>query len=393
MFKSFFMAGFECATGFNRQGQWIDQIAATHHDRFADEDYARIKALGIQAARESVRWPLVNRKMGYDFCSVAPFVEASRRQEIDVVWDLFHFGYPPGLDLFSDEFPDRFADYCYATALYLSRHSDGRTLHFTPINEPSFFSWAAGDAGLFAPHCNNRGFDLKVALIRAAIQGINAIKAVSPDARIINVDSLCRVVAPFDAPPEMLHDAENFNNNAVFESWDMLAGRLLPELGGSRDHLDIIGVNYYWTNQWQIDQVGAPLALDDPRCWSLGQLLRWAHERTGADVIVSETGHVGDMRPLWMRWMAEDVEALLLNSFPVHGVCLYPILGMPEWHEPEVWTRMGLWDLVPDLNTGELRRELHEPTHVAFRQARRLERLHQDRIEAPKVVAQGMFRG
>ena len=42
MFKSFYMAGFECATGVNAHGQWIDQIEATEHDRFADEDYARL---------------------------------------------------------------------------------------------------------------------------------------------------------------------------------------------------------------------------------------------------------------------------------------------------------------------------------------------------------------
>jgi hypothetical protein len=27
------------------------------------------------------------------------------------------------------------------------------------------------------------------------------------------------------------------------------------------------------------------------------------------------------------------------------GICLYPVLGMPEWHDRERWTRMGLWDL------------------------------------------------
>ena len=31
----------------------------------------------------------------------------------------------------------------------------------------------------------------------------------------------------------------------------------------------------------------------------------------------------------------------------LHGLCLYPILGMPEWHEPDVIVRLGLWDLEP----------------------------------------------
>ena len=39
MFRSFFFAGFECATGYNAIGEWIDQVAATHHDKHAEPDY------------------------------------------------------------------------------------------------------------------------------------------------------------------------------------------------------------------------------------------------------------------------------------------------------------------------------------------------------------------
>jgi hypothetical protein len=37
---------------------------------------------------------------------------------------------------------------------------------------------------------------------------------------------------------------------------------------------------------------------------------------------------------------------MLKEGMPLLGVCLYPILGMPEWHEPDIWTPMGLWDPV-----------------------------------------------
>jgi hypothetical protein len=37
MFKSFFFAGYECATGYNAKRQWIDQIAATQHDLHVSE--------------------------------------------------------------------------------------------------------------------------------------------------------------------------------------------------------------------------------------------------------------------------------------------------------------------------------------------------------------------
>ena len=36
----------------------------------------------------------------------------------------------------------------------------------------------------------------------------------------------------------------------MFEAWDMLSGRVQPELGGDERYLDVIGVNYYDRNQW-----------------------------------------------------------------------------------------------------------------------------------------------
>lgn len=369
MFQSFFFAGFECATGYNALGEWIDQIAATHHDKHVEEDYRRLSRIGIYAAREAIRWPLIDNRGKYDFSSVRPFVEASRRHEIEVIWDLFHYGFPEGIDLFSEEFPKRFADYCYAAARYICCHQEG-TCYFTPVNEPSFFSWAAGEVGRFAPHCRGRAYELKVALARAGIQGINAIRAAVPTARIVNVDPLCRVVAPPDRP-DMAEAVRHYNSVAIFESWDMLCGRLLPELGGSREHLDIVGLNYYWTNQWELGRDERPLDHNDPRRASLSTLIRDVWKRYGGDLLITETAHVDDMRPFWMEYVAQESELLLSEGVPLRGVCLYPILGMPEWHDRERWTLMGLWDLTSDGST--LRRHLCQPMYKAFLTARRVE--------------------
>ena len=75
MFRSFYLAGFECATGYNMHGEWIDQIAATEHDLHVDADYRRLADVGIRAVREAIRWPLVDRGGRYDFSSAEPFVE------------------------------------------------------------------------------------------------------------------------------------------------------------------------------------------------------------------------------------------------------------------------------------------------------------------------------
>lgn len=369
LFRSFVLGGFECATGYNARGEWIDQIAATHHDQHADADYRRLREVGILAAREAIRWPLVDGGDGrYDFRSVEPFVHAARRHGIEVIWDLFHYGYPPGLDLFSEEFPRRFADYCAAVARYLARQT-GRHF-FTPINEPSFFAWAAGEVARFAPHQTGRAFELKVALARAAIRGIDAIRTVLPAARIVNVDPLCHVALP--AGREDLRDAvRHFNDTAVWETWDMLAGRLKPELGGSRAHLDIVGVNYYWTNQWELGRDECPLAADDPRRVPLSRLLAAVHARYGGDLLLTETAHVDDLRPAWLSYVVDETKKLLAEGVPLRGICLYPILGMPEWHAPEQWVKMGLWDLSPCAQAG-LRRDICTPMLPALREALQL---------------------
>jgi hypothetical protein len=390
MFRSFFLAGFEGSTGYNRHGRWFDQVVATGHDKTVDEDYRQLAELDIHAVRETIRWPLLDLGGGrYDFSTVEPFVESAQRHRIEVIWDLFHYGFPQGLDLWSDEFPRRFADYCYAVGRYIAQHGEG-TCAFTPVNEPSFMAHAGGEKGLFAPHVTGRGWDLKVALTRAAIAGVNALRAACPEARMVNVDPLCRGTCPFDRP-DLKEEVRDFNERLVFQSWDMLCGRLLPELGGSRDHLDVVGINYYWTNQWEwgaaprSDGVIPPLADDDPRRWSVSDLVRSVWERYGGEVMITETSHIADHRGRWLREVAAEAERLLLDGIPIRGVCLYPILGMPEWHDPDSWTPMGLWDPVCHHDPcGE--RLICEPMLEALQSVRHVDELHHAVLVNPNKV-------
>ncbi len=378
MFRSFYLAGFECATGYNMHGEWIDQIAATEHDRHVDADYRRLLEVGIQAVREAIRWPLVDRDGRYDFASVEPFMAAARRHELDVIWDLFHYGYPDHLDPFGAAFAERFADYCHAAARFVAARSDG-ACYFTPINEPSYFAWAAGEVGRFAPHAQGRGFELKVALARAALAGIAAIRDACPWARIVNVDPICRVVPAGDDPAQREH-ARWFNEQAVFEFWDIVAGRIMPELGGSPQQLDVVGLNYYWTNQWQLGAEGTPLADDDPRRVPLADLVRSAWERYGTEVLITETSALGEARAPWVHELSAMATQLLAEGVPLAGICLYPILGMPEWHDREQWTRMGLWDLERDQHA--LMRVECRPMADALRVVQKRRALRQARLVA-----------
>ena len=73
------MGGFECSTHRNRSGRRLDMIAATRHDEFAEQDYQRLLDLGIQTARDGVRWHLIETEPGkYDFASLERQAGCSR---------------------------------------------------------------------------------------------------------------------------------------------------------------------------------------------------------------------------------------------------------------------------------------------------------------------------
>jgi beta-glucosidase/6-phospho-beta-glucosidase/beta-galactosidase len=294
----------------------------------------------------------VDTSRGFDFSTLDAIIEASRRTGLTVIYDLFHFGYPPSLDPLNGEFEKRFTEYCYQVARRVYRNTE-RACYFTPVNEPSYFAWAAGEMGLFAPYYTGRGDDLKVAVVKAAICGTEAIWAACPRARIVSVDPFCHVISPTERIEDVMR-TNAFNTTTVFHSWDMLSGAVLPELGGSPRHLDIVGVNYYQNNQWILDAPHLLLDRDDPRRLSLFEILETVWRRYDRPLIISETSDGGDMRTNWIRTLAAEAHAAIRCRIPLSGICWYPVLEMPEWHAPGEWKQMGLWDL--DHNSAVKRR-------------------------------------
>jgi hypothetical protein len=102
--------------------------------------------------------------------------------------------------------------------------------------------------------------------------------------------------------------------------------------------------------------------------------VRWVWHRYQAEIVITETSHYGDRRGPYLNSLVDEIEAILDEGIPLRGVCLYPILGMPEWHDSTAWARMGLWDLIPDKE--RLERVVHAPMLEALKEAqRRLEGL------------------
>jgi hypothetical protein len=207
IFPTFFLSGFECSTFQWKDRGRRDLVAETQHREHAAEDYQLLRDLGIAVAREGIPWPLVDRGGSYDFSLIDPMIAAMNRCGVLPIWDLCHYGYPDDADPFSEAFAERFARYCRAAAEYVIPRVRGPHI-FTPINEISFFADCGGAWGWVAPFGKDKATRerLRLALCRAAIAGVRAIRDVEPAARMVHVDPLVQVVAP-DNRPDLREEA------------------------------------------------------------------------------------------------------------------------------------------------------------------------------------------
>jgi hypothetical protein len=351
IFPTFLMTGFECSTFLWKDGRRKDFVVRTAHDRLLADDYDRVVELGFGVVREGIRWPLVAAGRGYDWSSLERVAEASNARGLTIIWDLCHFGLADGFDPFAADAPRRFADYCRAAATRIVQTTSGPRF-FTPVNEISFFCGAATDMGWVYPFARGRRQELKRALCRMAIAGAAAIREVDPVARMVHVDPLI-YETPAPDHPELSQQVWDDTYVRAFEAWDMLAGRIAPELGGSPEVLDIIGVNVYNFSQAQMNADGsrAVLGASDPRRKPLSEMIRFAWERYRRPVIIGETSGFKETRAEWLRMVMDESLAALNAGVELHGVCLYPFVDIPDWNSGE-WAKIGIYDVADDETCG-----------------------------------------
>lgn len=329
MFLSFLQGGFEGSTHRRPDAQQLDIIAGSRHDTYAEVDYRILHRAGLRTVRDALRWHLIETAPGrYDWSSFLPMVRAARAAGVQVIWDMCHYGLPHDIDVWSPSFVDRFAAFAAAAARVVQAETDEPPF-WCVMNEISFWSWGGGDVAALHPGTRDRGAELKRQLILATIAGIEAARRVDRRARFIQAEPLIHI-APDVYQPEDADLAEAYRL-AQFQAWDMLSGGLSPELGGRPDYLDILGVNFYWDNQWVH---GKPtMGLGHPQFRPLHQMLAEVHERYGRPVTVSETGVEGANGPGWLRYVAGEVRTALRRGIPVEGLCVYPIMDYPGWND------------------------------------------------------------
>ena len=359
LFEGFFLGGFECSNQVLEDGRRLDLTVATRHDELADRDFARARAGGMTACRDGVAWVRTEPTPHvHDFRSALPILRAADRHRVQLIWDLMHFGWPSDVDVFAPAFPGRLARHARAFAGWLSGESEQPAM-IAPINEMSFLAWAGGDVRCMNPFASARGVELKVQLVRATMEVIEAVRDVIPTARFLQPEPVINIV-PDERHPRTWARVEA-DNLLQYQAWDMLAGTIWPSLGGHPRYLDIVGVNFYPDNQFMLD--GTTVRLGEPRYRPFSDMLLAVWSRYRRPMIVSETGSEGDDRRGWLRYVCEEARAAMERGCELHGITLYPAVNHPGWVDDRRCEN-GLWDY-PD-PAGE--RTVYRPLAEELRQ-------------------------
>ncbi len=354
-YRSFWMGGYEGADHVNGLGQALDMALSSGHLDRLDEDYANAARFELRSVRESVGWRLAETApRRYDFSRVRRLAAAGRRHGVQIVWTLMHYGTPPDVDLHDDAMIERFAGFAAAAAREIAPLSDKPPV-YNPINEINFLAWAVSATEMMHPYglatADRRGeasgYAVKRRLAQAVLAGVEAVRRVDPRARFLHIEPLLHVVAPAGQPELQLRAEEV--RSYQWQAWDLIGGLAEPELGGSLAALDLVGVNYYHSGQWEaVTEERLDWSGRDPRRVRFSGLLHEAWQRYRRPLVIAETSHVGSGRAAWLNEIADETAQAQRLGAHVDGICLYPLIDRHDWSNPRHWHRSGLWDASSD---------------------------------------------
>ncbi|WP_084579676.1 family 1 glycosylhydrolase [Sphingomonas azotifigens] len=378
--------GAECTV--NRVGdRYRDQLVETgHRDRLEDLDC--IAALGVKSLRFPVLWERV--------CPVDPArcdwvwsdSRLARMRELGLrpIAGLVHHGSGPRrTDLLDPDFGAKLGHYAARVAERYPWIAD-----WTPVNEPLTTARFAALYGHWYPHARDEGsfWRALVHQVEGVVCAMAAVRAVRPDARLIQTDDLGKTYGTSDTRAQVAYD-----NDRRWMGWDLLCGRVVPGhplwerlagfgLGTKLEALaaapcppDVIGINHYLTSDRFLDaRIAAyPPAMHggngsiayvdteavrvlDPAPDGLANALAEAWARYRIPIAITEV-HNGCTREEQMRWMRDawdGAEAARAAGIEVQAVTAWSLFGASGWNT--LLTSPGIYEPgVFDVRGGEPR--------------------------------------
>jgi dTDP-4-dehydrorhamnose reductase len=357
--------GLECTVNRVRDEYFSQMERNGHAARI--QDLERFASLGIRA----IRYPVLWERTAPDGIESADWSWSDERlpmlQQLGVtpIVGLIHHGSGPRhTSLMAPDFADKLAEYAGAVARRYPWVE-----YWTPVNEPCTTARFSGLNGVWYPHGGSEAEFIRALInqCRAVVLSMQAIRAVNPDAKLVQTDDLSRTYGT----PEMSEIA-NFFNERRWLAWDLLCGKIdqghalwnyllesdatAEELLWFKDHPcppDIIGVNYYATSERWLDHRperypesrrttygGIPHAdIECPRVLAtptpgVGPLLQETWDRYGLPIAITEA-HIDARREDQLRWLVEMWNAarkVQEGGADIRAVTVWALLGSYDWN-------------------------------------------------------------
>lgn len=335
--------GIECSAPVIAGGVRMDELAKTGHYDHVDEDIRLVAELGIRYLRYGIPIHLANPAPGrYDWDFTDRAMAAHRREGVEPIVDLLHFGLPDDVDGFGDTgFPDRFAAFA---AAFAERFPWVR--YYTPVNEPLITATFSARTGYWNERrSDDRSFvRAMLNIARCAVLATQELRARRPDAVFLQSDS-CEAYHPVH--PDAIERAA-FLNELRFLGFDLVYGRRLPdrvrayllEHGADEGELAwfeangseagcIAGNDYYDVSEKEVLADGT--LVDCGVRVGYHALGRTYHERLGVPIMLAETNQEGDGAVDWLHRIWTDAIRLRDEGVPIRGFVWYGFVNHVDW--------------------------------------------------------------
>ena len=375
--------GLECTVA-RLHDNYRNQIEETGHTLRID-DLNAIAATGIKTLRYPIIWETIAPDHP-DVCNWTwhdAFLGRLRELGIAPIAGLVHHGSGPKYtNLLDPAFPDLLAGHAQRVA---DRYPWIEM--FTPINEPLTTARFSGLYGHWHPHLHSVEAMLRMLVIqcRAVIVSMQAIRGVTPHARLVQTEDLGKA---FGTPP--MQSQADYENERRWLSLDLLCGRIdvnhawysvflsagiceaeLQFFIGADCKPDVIGINHYLTSERFLNHRSArPAALLNDSVPSeryadlqavradlplnlLGPHARltevWQRYRLPLAITEAHCGGTRDEQLRWLMTVWNAAVALKQDGVDIRAVTVWSIFGCVDWNsllvEKKGAYEVGLFDV------------------------------------------------